>query len=490
MRYSLLILLFLFSFFSEASHIIGGNFEVSQTGSNDFKITLFVFRDCRPQAVQLSDLYISVFDQNTHAEVANQLLNVQPGQKITLGDECNTPSSLCVEQYIFEYNITLPDNPNGYTIAAQVCCRNSIIDNLVTPSQTGMTWSADIPDPAIQNNTPQLGPYPTKGFLCLNDLRTLDLRATDPDGDSLYYELVNPFTSSGSGGPISPPSAPPYNPVTWFAGYSANNAIPGNPPLTINPNTGIVECSASQLGLFVFAYSVSEYRNGQKIGEVRRDMQLQVLPCEVNQLPQFLSPQQLTYETKAHEETCIPIVVVDSNDLDSIYLISDFNAVPNYDGNSIPSSIQKSGFQEVRGTICYTPNCMDVSIVEKINITLKAVSFNCKYTDSITENLVISLKTINPDVEELFPNVFTPNGDGINDFFQLIEPISIPCLSDFEIRIFNRWGTLVYEHKGADFNWDGKYKAREASEGVFYFIINGSYTDEPFTYKNFLTLIR
>src|SRR5690606_36087229 len=119
MRYALLILLFALSFSSKASHIIGGNFEVTQAGPNDSTITLLIFRDCRPQAIPLNNLYISVFDQNTNVPVASRLMPVGPGQKTNLGDECNTPSSLCVEQYTFEYNVTLPDNPNGYTIAAQ-----------------------------------------------------------------------------------------------------------------------------------------------------------------------------------------------------------------------------------------------------------------------------------------------------------------------------------------------------------------------------------
>lgn len=495
MRYSLLILLLLLGLSSKGSHIIGGNFEVNQVGPNEFHLKLIVWRDCRPQAVPLSGLYISVFEEvldtsgNPVWQMVTNNYNSPPvGRKIDLGDECYTPTSLCVEEYIFEDTIALPNKSEGYTIAAQICCRNSVIDNIVNPTGTGMTWWIKIPNPAIINSTPNLGNYPQRGFLCLNDLRKLDLQASEPDGDSLYYRLEDP--ANGGNATPSPPNPPPYTPITWLPGYSRTNAIPGNPALQINPTTGMLTCNASLLGLYVFGYSVSEYRNGIKISEVRRDMQLQVLPCENNRVPNFVAPQNLTYEAFPKSELCIPVSVLDSNAADSIYLISTFESDSSLGESSKPSPIDKSGFSKVQGTICYTPNCTDFLITQMIEVNLQAISYNCKYTDTISERFVINLESINPDVEDLFPNVFTPNGDGINDYFRLEEPISIPCLSDFEIRIFNRWGALVYEHKGSNFSWDGNYKSREITEGVYYFIISGSYTEEPFTYKNFLTLIR
>ncbi|AEV33204.1 gliding motility-associated C-terminal domain-containing protein [Owenweeksia hongkongensis] len=490
MRYSLLILLLLLGLSSKGSHIIGGNFEVTQKSGNEFNVMLTIFKDCSRGTARLTDMYVSAFDAATGAEVVRVLIAINPGDTLALGDECYSPPSLCVEEYNYLDSITLPNNPNGYILSAQLCCRNAIIDNIVNPDQTGMTWTVKVPDPAIGNSTPRLGRYPTAGFLCLQQLRTLDLGAVDPDGDSLFYELVTPYTSPSSPPGSNPAKAPPYSPINWNTGYSANNAIIGNPSLQIDGNTGVLTCNASQIGLYVFAYSVSEYRGGVRIGEVRRDMQLQVLPCETNTLPTFVAPQTLSYNTIVREETCISILVVDSNETDSIYVTSEFAATPGYEGSTAPSSIKKNGFGSVQGQICYTPNCLDVNLVKTMAINLKAISYNCRHTDTITESLVINLESINPDVEELFPNVFTPNGDGANDFFQLTEPISIPCLNDFEIRIFNRWGTLVYEHQGSDFSWDGNYKSRETADGVYYFIINGSYTDEPFTYKNFLTLIR
>ena len=48
-------------------------------------------------------------------------------------------------------------------------------------------------------------------------------------------------------------------------------------------------------------------------------------------------------------------------------------------------------------------------------------------------------------VEEI-PNTFTPNGDGENDFYQLAGQ-SDPCFDVMDVRIFNRWGKLVFSSK-------------------------------------------
>ena len=69
------------------------------------------------------------------------------------------------------------------------------------------------------------------------------------------------------------------------------------------------------------------------------------------------------------------------------------------------------------------------------------------------------------------PNVFTPNGDGINDVFKLK---TMEKLFDFEIRLFNRWGNQVYAYKGEpeEFSWDGTLygNGQGAPDGVYFYV--------------------
>jgi len=67
------------------------------------------------------------------------------------------------------------------------------------------------------------------------------------------------------------------------------------------------------------------------------------------------------------------------------------------------------------------------------------------------------------------PNVFTPNGDGINDIFK---PKPYSFVEKVDMKIYNRWGTLVFKTKDPDINWNGKYIENNSfvSSGIYYYI--------------------
>lgn len=68
------------------------------------------------------------------------------------------------------------------------------------------------------------------------------------------------------------------------------------------------------------------------------------------------------------------------------------------------------------------------------------------------------------------PNVFSPNNDGINDIFEAHNPNNV--VKRAEMKIFNRWGDLVFETTEPNINWDGKIKNSDkiVSPGVYYYI--------------------
>ncbi len=69
----------------------------------------------------------------------------------------------------------------------------------------------------------------------------------------------------------------------------------------------------------------------------------------------------------------------------------------------------------------------------------------------------------------ILPNVFSPNGDGINDIFR---PQRTSYVEKVEMTIFNRWGIQVYYTEDKDINWDGKINKTDqlVSPGVYYYI--------------------
>lgn len=82
------------------------------------------------------------------------------------------------------------------------------------------------------------------------------------------------------------------------------------------------------------------------------------------------------------------------------------------------------------------------------------------------------------------PNVFTPNGDGVNDTFVIP---GLDTYSQNEIVIINRWGNDVYEKKNYKNDWTGN----GLTEGTYFYILRVfNLAGEWDTYKGYVTLIR
>ena len=71
------------------------------------------------------------------------------------------------------------------------------------------------------------------------------------------------------------------------------------------------------------------------------------------------------------------------------------------------------------------------------------------------------------------PNVFTPNGDGLNDEFR----VQYRSLAEFHCWVYNRWGKLVYEWTDPAKGWDGTINGSPAAEGAYFYVIRARGTD-------------
>lgn len=92
------------------------------------------------------------------------------------------------------------------------------------------------------------------------------------------------------------------------------------------------------------------------------------------------------------------------------------------------------------------------------------VEFDC-YTETITQNInLFDCSDSSTSILEFeFPNVFTPNSDGINDFFEIK---NLP--ENTEVIILNRWGNVVFSSSNYQNNWDGNSQnGQELADGVY-----------------------
>lgn len=86
--------------------------------------------------------------------------------------------------------------------------------------------------------------------------------------------------------------------------------------------------------------------------------------------------------------------------------------------------------------------------------------------------------------EMIIPNAFTPNGDGIHDKWELAgleyDPTAI-------VKIFNRYGQLIYQSRGYAKAWDGTFNSKKLPAAVYYYLIKAKNNSE--TYSGSVTII-
>lgn len=96
--------------------------------------------------------------------------------------------------------------------------------------------------------------------------------------------------------------------------------------------------------------------------------------------------------------------------------------------------------------------------------------------------------TVDNTMSEFVPSVFSPNGDGKNDLFRIV---NIRYQKVVEFRVFNRWGKEVYNHTDGSQGWDGTYNGTPQDAGVYTYIIRVNVPDGVArVYKGNVTLIR
>ncbi len=298
----LLILCFGFIPTIKATHIIGGEFEVLQRTGDIYDIYLNLYFDQVNGNTGAFDqqITIAIFEKNTNIRMEQLVLPVFTDSIVPYENPDCAVADLDIRRirykttgdFKFSSNY---DDPGGYYIVFDRCCRNNIITNIAAPQNAGMLFYLEFP-PIYQSNgdltnysSPVFNVIYTR-YACFNEYFYMDFGAEDADGDSLAFSMSTPINGNSStvNVIVTDYQPAPYPLVSWLPGFNANDAIHGTPSLTVDPETGLLELFASELGLHVFSVTCSEYRNGVKIGEVRRDFQILVDVCPTNEPPNVL----------------------------------------------------------------------------------------------------------------------------------------------------------------------------------------------------------
>ena len=445
-----LLLLFTFTLPVKATHIAGAELNYQCLGNNNYLVTLKMYRDCLNGAAGFdSPITLFIFDHDTGSldTTIDINFNFQPTPVVPANwNACvGTPYNLCVEEGVYTDTINLPLIPEGYDIAWARCCRNGAITNLNDPLCEGVSFLAHVPgsnDVSTCNTMPAFNQTPPL-FLCRGRELNFDYSAVDPDGDSLAYRISNPyngfnFQNIGAGNPNNfncgtnanpavnlgnPMGPPPYQNVAFAPGHTFTNPF-GQGFITIDPITGWLTLQPDNLGIYVVAISVLEYRNGVLLSENKRDFQFHVINCiqqgvtpainrNLGGLPTFND----TVYAQAGRPFCYDFVVTDTASPNNPLLVEGISVSFGGNGGFPPpyATLTTSGSNPVNGQICWEPFCFWIGRTVPMIITARD-SLDCPNYNIAFDTVFVRIlpspdapPVVQPDLAQ-FPMV---NGDTI-----------------------------------------------------------------------------
>ncbi len=194
------------------------------------------------------------------------------------------------------------------------------------------------------------------------------------------------------------------------------------------------------------------------------------------------------YILQATDQNCIsfdtvsistnPLPVVDAgNDISEIYgEFVDLGGSPTGPTGSTLIWSPPINFISIDDTSAYNPT-IEILTLQEYQVVVVDVN-GCVSSDSIL---------VTPIPEIYYPTGFSPNGDGVNEIWQIDRIDEYP---DCIVEIYNRWGELLFVSNGYVEKWDGNYNEKPLPVGTYYYIITLNDPKFPNPYTGPVTIMR
>lgn len=323
---TILVICLLFTWnISKATHIAGQDISYTCVGQDSFLVTIRLYRNCSGIAAPATLTANFASTCGSLSAVLNQAgggAGVEVSQLCPTSmstSSCNGGSNPGLMLHTYTGMVVLTPC-NDWVISYSTCCRNSSV-NLV--GQQGIYLSADLNNDNGQcNSTPTFTSRPNPYF-CINQQAYYNLGATEPDGDSLVYTLVSPYTAAATS-------------VNYNVGYSASAPISG---ITLNSATGELSFTPTIVGYFAMAIQISEYEYGTGTfkGSNMVDFQIIVVNCGANSQPTVPGISNVTGNASVINSKTLgvcggnnltfDIVFTDANASDTVTLASNLGTI-------------------------------------------------------------------------------------------------------------------------------------------------------------------
>jgi gliding motility-associated-like protein len=288
-KYCLLLLLLLVAGRANANHIYGVDFYYTYVTGNTYTITLIVYGDCKDtnafRNLPINSPVVDIYRNDTFR--SNLVLSAQSptnGVEVTPvcpaqanNTFCSTPRGTLpgVTKFVYSGNTTITTPPAQWKFVfasvlggGSVAGRSASITNVVGVGSTLIQVEAMLDRTTnITNSSPRYTTIPTP-FFTQGKASSFNPGTVDPNGDSLYYNLV-PGIDANIGG---------LN-VTYVTGYTATKPIStAAGAFNFNNTNGQLDFTPNNSDKSLIVYRVEEYRNGVLIGTSMREMTFVILP--------------------------------------------------------------------------------------------------------------------------------------------------------------------------------------------------------------------
>lgn len=426
----LLFLLFLITstFTGYSTHLMGGEIIVLNDSQNNYYVLLTLYRDTVGVDIDTTQDFTVTDGQGNVISTLNSTLDYTVNHPI-FGTPQGSLMSMFpygVEIYFYSASINLP-NPGDYTVSWENCCRNDIIGNIPSASSENMSLHTTFKNDLVQYDSSPYFLVKPVVYLPVNTPWQYNPLPIDPDGDSLHWFIGTPNNALGTpiGGYVDPPSDP-------------SNI------LSMDPVSGTISWTASAIGNWVYTIVCEEYRNGVKIGEIRRDMQVIVVAS--GSLPSFSNIGTVIPIVNGYPQWSIPagqnseLRLLGSNPGTSNNLLFEAYGEPFLSSNpAVYSQLPTGSNNEIEAILNWNPSANDVRDEPYLTV-LRLMDGFFMNDDAIFIEVVsgvglesISSSTLSP----LYPN--PSNGT-------LHVPIKIDESGDVMLKIFNQYGQLVFNN--------------------------------------------
>lgn len=333
---------------SLATHVAGGYIQLECTGTPGvYTLRLILYRDCSGTTLPAS---AGVSFTNTCGGIGNQNFTVTRQSISEVSQICpaQLANSTCnggglpgYEEHVYEANITLADC-DTWTASYSLCCRNTT-QNVVGQPVFNVTSQFNT---ATDNcNTSPVVTAQPEPYVCINQPVTYNLGASEPNGNTITYQLVSATSN-------------PTTNVPYSGGASGAVPIPG---VSIDPNSGTISFTPTALGAYTFVIQMTETNSdGDVVSVTNYDYQTFVENCN-NDPPQSPTggitntsgsivqngPNSLTLCQGF--EGCFDVVFEDPDAGDVLTVTSNLSTV-------LPgATITQNGVNPLTVSVCWTP---------------------------------------------------------------------------------------------------------------------------------------